>query len=210
MKSFVKLLILAVLVGVGPSIAAQSLGEVAKKEKKRREELRKSGKTGRVLSEADLIRGEDEAEVSAESDQTQAPSATTGGESQALMETDITLDSSIPPDAPLADRNRIFDRMKQLYEQEVENIDITIRTNEQRLTEIERELSALGAGGLPVATTATQATTPTSGLDFQPLMDERKTLTEQNEDLTRRKDELKRTLLAKGRRGGIAAGKLRF
>lgn len=210
MKIVVKLLILAVLVGVGPSIAAQSLGEVAKREKKRREEVRKSGKSGRVLSEADLIRGEDEAEIPAEPDQTQASSATTSGESEVLMETDITLDSSIPPDAPLPERNRIFDRMKQLYEQEVVNIDVTIRSNELRLTEIERELSALGAGGLPVATTATQATTPTSGMEFQPLMDERKALGEQNEGLARRKEELKRTLLEKGRRGGIAAGRLRF
>lgn len=208
MQRVISLLIVALWVGGSPWLAAQSLGEVAKKEKKRREEIRQSGKTGRVLTETDLARGEDEAEAVSESEE--SPQTAASGSGQFTTETDVTLDSSIPPDAPLAERNRIFDRLKQLYDEEVENIDITIRTNELRLTEIERELAALGAGGLPVATTATQATTPTSGLEFQPLMEERKELTEQNQELAGRKDQLRSSLLEKARRGGIAPGRLRF
>ena len=206
MRNMIRLLILAMIFGGPTWLGAQSLGAVAKKEKERREELRKSGKTGRVLSEADLAQGEDETRPDGPEDQRQESTAPPRADERSTQETEITLDSVIPPAATLAERNRIFDRLKQLYQRETENIDVTIRTNELRLTEIERELSALGAGGLPVATTATQATTPTSGLEFQPLMEERKKLTEQNEQLRRQKEDLKSTLLDKGRRGGIAAG----
>lgn len=216
-----------------PTLAfGQSLGEVAKKEKERRDRNKEEGKKVLVISEEELFPEEDEDAASGEGDETgvEGPSSGTAGprrpstEEREREEYDEEADYAdetedvptfIPPDAPLEERMLIFEKMKRGYERKVQEIDESIAENEERLRELEDEIaetSALGGAGLPVAprTGTGAATRQMTGQESEQLVAEKNRLLEMNESLRQRKDQLKLDLQAKGRAAGIPPGYLRF
>lgn len=226
MRSVVLLLCL-----IFPALAlGQSLGEVARKEKERRERNKEEGKKVLVISEDELFPEEDEDASAGDEGSVEGPSAPrTGarrpsaeeGEREEYDEEADYIDeredvpTHIPPDAPLEERLQIFERMKRGYERQVQEIDKSIAENEERLRELEAkiaETSSLGGAGLPVAprTGTGAATTPMTGQESAQLVADQNRLLAMNETLRKRKDQLKLDLQAKGRASGIPPGYLRF
>jgi hypothetical protein len=215
------LLVLLVLV---PALAfGQSLAEVAKKEKSRREKNKEEGREVHVISEEDVGAGpapattESGGEQSGAARSTPAPSEASSEESlpDGESEEDLNVPAFIPPDAPLPEKLEMFGRMKRQYERQVKEIDEAIAKNDTRLKELEREIastSALGGAGLPVApqTGTGAATRPMTGQESVTLVEEQNRLQGANQGLRERKETLKMDLQAKGRAAGIPAGYLRF
>ncbi len=207
-------------------VLGQSLAEVAKKEKTRREKNKVEGKQTRVISESELSSGSEESPPETGEEQAAAPvsppygassSSTSSEESEpeGESEEDANLPAFIPPDAPLPDKLALFERMKRQYERQVREIDEAIAKNDARLRELEAEIgaaSALGGAGLPVApqTGTGAATQQMTGQESATLVGEQNRLVEANAQLRSRKEELKVNLQAKGRAAGIPAGYLRF
>jgi hypothetical protein len=203
----------------------QSLAEVAKKEKSRREKNKQEGKQAQVISEAELGSGSKEAGEEANSEGSapattsssygSSTSSTRESVSEEGSEEDGNLPAFIPPDAPLPEKLDLFERMKRQYEREVKDIDEAIAKNDTRLKELESEIAAasgLGAAGLPVApqTGTGAATRPMTGQESASLVGEQTRLQEANAQLRARKEELKTNLVAKGHAAGIPPGYLRF
>jgi len=214
-------ILLLALVLVVPSFAVgQSLVEVAKREKERREKNKQDGKTARVISEEELAPPEGSApptEVTGSSsfDSTrQDPSE--GTRMTAADEAGETeLPDRIPADAPLEQKLEMFQLMKQDYENKVRELDGAIAENNERIRQLEAQIaatSALGGGGMPVApvTGTGAAVTPMTGQETQRLTAEKNRLEAVNEQMAGRKDQLKLDLQTKGRVAGIPAGYLRF
>jgi hypothetical protein len=218
------LLLLCIL---APTLAlGQSLADVAKKEKNRREKNKQEGKEVQVISESDLSSGSEEAPPEAGTEEGGA--ATTPGYVPSLpsssseegvpegeSEEDANVPAFIPPDIPLAEKLDMFERMKRQYEREVREIDEAIAKNDARLKELEDEIaatSAFGGAGLPVAppTGTGVANRQMTGQESATLVGEQNRLQEANAGLRARKEELKANLQAKGRAAGIPAGYLRF
>jgi hypothetical protein len=218
------LLLLSIL---APTLAlGQSLAEVAKKEKDRREKNKQEGKEVQVISESDLGSGSEEAPLEAGTEEGAA--ATTPGYVPSLpsssseesvpegeSEEDANVPAFIPPDIPLSEKLDMFERMKRQYEREVQEIDEAIAKNDVRLKELEDEIaatSAFGGAGLPVAppTGTGVANRQMTGQESATLVGEQNRLQEANAGLRARKEELKTNLQAKGRAAGIPAGYLRF
>lgn len=217
-----KLTALLILV---PAIAlGQSLGELAKKEKERREKNKREGKTARVISEEDL------AEVTAttpmetiQSGGGASGTANRGDRDRQSFTEDTFLEEGaydvpdrIPPDAPLEEKIQMFQMMKRDYEIKAREIDENITKNETRIRELESEIAQLGTvggGGLPTGPqqpTGTGVNTMTTGQGQGPLVAEKQRLETMNEQLRGRKEQLKLDLQTKGRVAGIPAGFLRF
>jgi hypothetical protein len=207
----------------------QSLADVAKKEKERREKNKEAGKEVHVVSEKDLeaTRPAEQTEVKGEEGTAPSTSAAAGSTTSvpaAVSENSETSESSedaesvpkfIPPDKPLAEKLAMFDQMKRHYQSQVQEIDKQIGENEARLREIEKQIaatSALGGAGLPVAPqTGTGAETrPLTGQESASLVGEQTRLQAMNQQLQQRKEQLKMDLQAKGRSAGIPPGYLRF
>jgi hypothetical protein len=216
--------LLAILViASGPSFG-QSLAEVAKKEKNRREKNKEEGKEVKVLSEHDLPSSTGEAPAESGSSEGAAPSteSSTGTSSSSAPTAYVEEGSEgevvpafIPPDAPLAEKLELYERMKRQYQRQAQEIDEAIAKNDARLKEIEAELgatSALGGAGLPVApqTGTGAAMRPMTGQESASLTAEQTRLQEANAQLRKRKEELKTNVEVKGRAAGIPAGYLRF
>lgn len=207
-------------------VLGQSLAEVAKKEKNRREKNKQEGKEVQVISESDLSSGSEEAPPEAGTEEggaaTNAPyvpslSSSSSGESvpESESEEDANVPAFIPPDAPLSEKLEMFERMKRQYQRQVQEIDEAIAKNDARLKELEAEIgaaSALGGAGLPVApqTGTGAATRPMTGQESAALVGEQQRLQEANAGLRARKEELKTNVQAKGRAAGIPPGYLRF
>ena len=224
------LLLLCVLL---PTLGfGQSLGELAKKEKERREKNKDAGKEVFVIS-GDALSPESETSSENEnSSQTttarpsSGPTLTPTGprrsaeENRRALEEDVEEDEVVIPtkisvDASLEDRLQAFKLMKQGYEREVEEIDESIAENDESIRQLDARIaaaSALGGGGLPVAprTGTGAATTPMTGQDAAHLVGEQNRLKATNDTLRKRKEELKRDLQAKGRAAGIPPGYLRL
>lgn len=218
----------ALLVLVPALLFGQSLAEVAKKEKSRRDRNREAGKEVRVISESDLSTGEEAPPTESGAEEgTPAPAPTYSGasssssseedvpEGEGESEEDVNVPAFIPPDAPLPEKLEMFEQMKRQYERQAREIDEAIAKNDVRLKELESEIaatSALGGAGLPVApqTGTGTATRPMTGQESASLVGEQTRLQEANVQLRARKEELKTNLQAKGRAGGIPAGYLRF
>lgn len=202
----------------------QSLAEVAKKEKERREKNKEQGKEVQVLSEEDLARnrppsatdetGEGEASPS-------APAAPLGGTGSGTEdgygdgEEEGDVPTFIPPDLPLPERLAMFERMKRHYLSQAKEIDTQIAENDTRIQKVQADLaaaSALGGAGLPVPpqTGTGAATTPMTGQESAALADELNRLQAMNGQLRAQKDRLKLDLQEKGRVAGIPPGYLRF
>jgi hypothetical protein len=218
----------AFLVLVPALLFGQSLAEVAKKEKSRRDKNKETGKEVRVISESDLSSGTETppAESGAEEGAPAPPPAYSGAsssssseeyvpEGEGESEEDVNVPAFIPPDAALPEKLEMFERMKRQYERQAREIDEAIAKNDARLKELEAEIAAasgLGGAGLPVApqTGTGAATRPMTGQESATLAGEQTRLQEANAQLRVRKEELKTNLQAKGRAAGIPPGYLRF
>ena len=219
---------LFVLLVLLPRLAlSQSLTEVAKKEKERREKNKQEGKEALVISEDQLA-----TQQAGGSGQAQVEGGTTGstrsasgpsrpgsedGEeySEEAEYTEEDVPKSIPPDIPLEQKIEMFQRMRRHYDQQVREIDNAIAENNERLRQLEAKIgatSALGGAGLPVApqTGTGTANTQMTGQESQQLIAEQKRLQTMNAQMESRKDQLKLDLQTKGRVAGIPPGYLRF
>jgi hypothetical protein len=211
---------------LAPTLAlGQSLAEVAKKEKNRREKNKQEGREAQVISESELGSGSEDAQTESTTEEGgAATSPSYGASSSSSSEESVPEDESeeeesvpafIPPDAPLPEKLDMFERMKRQYQRQVQEIDEAIAKNDARLREVEAEIgsaSALGGAGLPVAPQAGTgaATRPMTGQESATLVGEQNRLQEANAQLRTRKEELKTNLQAKGRAAGIPPGYLRF
>ena len=207
-------------------VLGQSLAEVARKEKDRREKNKQEGKEVQVISESDLSSGSEDAQTESGTEQGAAAASPSYGTSSSSSsseesvpegesEEDANVPAFIPPDIPLPERLDMFEQMKRQYQRQVQEIDEAIAKNDARLRELEAEIgaaSALGGAGLPVAPQAGTgaATRPMTGQESATLVGEQNRLQEANSGLRARKEELKTNLQAKGRAAGIPAGYLRF
>ena len=207
-------------------VLGQSLAEVARKEKDRREKNKQEGKGVQVISESDLSSGSEDAQTESSTEQGAAAASPSYGTSSSSSsseesvpegesEEDANVPAFIPPDIPLPERLDMFEQMKRQYQRQVQEIDEAIAKNDARLRELEAEIgaaSALGGAGLPVAPQAGTgaATRPMTGQESATLVGEQNRLQEANSGLRARKEELKTNLQAKGRAAGIPAGYLRF
>jgi len=218
--TFLALFVLAPALALG-----QSLAEVAKKEKNRREKNKQEGREAQVISESELGSGSEDAQTESTTEEGgAATSPSYGASSSSSSEQSVPEDESeeeesvpafIPPDAPLPEKLDMFERMKRQYQRQVQEIDEAIAKNDARLREVEAEIgsaSALGGAGLPVAPQAGTgaATRPMTGQESATLVGEQNRLQEANAQLRTRKEELKTNLQSKGRAAGIPAGYLRF
>jgi hypothetical protein len=217
--------LLALLV-LAPTLAlGQSLAEVAKREKNRREKNKQEGREAQVISESELGSGSQETQTESSTEEGGAATRPSHGSSSSASseesvsegesEEDANIPAFIPPDAPLPEKLDMFERMRRQYQRQVQDIDAAIAKNDARLRELEAEIgsaSALGGAGLPVAPQAGTgaATRPMTGQESATLVGEQNRLQEANAGLRARKEELKVNLQAKGRAAGIPAGYLRF
>jgi hypothetical protein len=219
-----------VLLLLVPGLAlGQSLGEVAKKERERRERNKQQGKEAIVISEEDLSGptqgGSGIVEVqggSAGTRPTVGPARLSSEEEGEDEEYDEEADyaeedvpQSIPSSLPLEQKLEMFQRMRRYYDQQVREIDNAIAENNERLRQIEARIGAtqaLGGGGLPVApqTGTGAATAPMTGQETQQLVAEQQQLQRMNQQMEARKEQLKGDLQTKGRAAGIPPGYLRF
>jgi hypothetical protein len=223
MKSTLMILLLLL-----PAVAVgQSLGEVAKREKERRERNKEDGKKALVISEDELSPVEPEessdgSEPSASSSSSAGPatrSRSSSGESEGYDEemdyAEEDVPQTIPADLPMEERLELFEKMKRRYNQQVQEIDQAIAENNERIRQLDAKIgatSALGGAGLPVApqTGTGAANTQMTGQESQTLVAERDRLTAANDQMSQRKEQLKLDLQTKGRVAGIPAGYLRF
>jgi hypothetical protein len=214
--------LLAILVVASGPTFGQSLAEVAKKEKNRREKNKEEGKEVRTISERDLPSSTEAAPESGSSEGEAPPADASAETTSSSAPTEYVEEGSeevvpafIPPDAPLAEKLELYERMKRQYQRQAQEIDEAIAKNDARLKEIEAEIaatSALGGAGLPVApqTGTGAATRQMTGQESASLTAEQTRLQEANEQLRKRKEELKTNVELKGRAAGIPAGYLRF
>lgn len=223
-----KMTLFALFVLAPALLLGQSLAEVAKKEKSRREKNRQEGREVQVLSESDLGSGSEETQTEGAPDEnaasgaatTPAPFGTRESSSSASTEEGVSEEDSnvpafIPPDAPLPEKLEMYERMKRQYERQAAEIDEAIAKNDARLKELEVEIarvSSLRGAGLPVPAqppgeTALQQMT---GQESVSLVGEQKRLQDANAGLRARKEELKANVQAKGRAANIPVGYLRF
>jgi len=223
-----RMTLLALCILAPTLVLGQSLAEVAKKEKNRREKNKQEGKQAQVISESDLSSGSEEAQTTESSAEegaaatspsygSSSSSSSSSEESvpEGETEEDANVPAFIPPDAPLPEKLDMFERMKRQFQRQAQEIDEAIAKNDARLRELEAEIgaaSALGGAGLPVAPQAGTgaATRPMTGQESATLVGEQNRLQEANAGLRARKEELKTNLVAKGRAAGIPAGYLRI
>jgi hypothetical protein len=222
MRSMIVVLTLAI-----PGLLfGQSLAEVAKKEKERREKNKETGKEVHVVSQTELESTRPPSQApsgeggeAASTPETSSSTATAGSSEGVSVsegsESEGSVPTYIPADAPLAERLAIFDQMKRHYLDQVKEIDKQIAENQARLREIESQIaatSALGGAGLPVAPQAGTgaATKPMTGQESASLVGEQNRLQAMNQTLENRKETLRLDLQARGRSANIPAGYLRF
>ncbi len=222
-----KVTLFALFVLAPALLLGQSLAEVAKKEKSRREKNKQEGREVQVLSESDLGSGSEATQTeagaaSAESAASLPPapygtreSSSSASSEEGMSEEDANIPAFIPPDAPLPEKLEMYERMKRQYQRQAAEIDEAIAKNDARLKELEAEIgatSAFGGAGLPVAPrTGTGAETQQmTGQESVTLVAEQKQLQDANAGLRARKEELKANVQAKGRAANIPVGYLRF
>lgn len=211
-------LVVALLLTLPALGLGQSLGEVAKKERERREKNKQEGKKALVFSETEIFGEEREAESApAETGAETPPRSSSIGErpardrSESGEEGDVP--SSIPPDLPLDEKLVMFERMKAHYESQVRQIDEEIAKNEARIRELDSEIrsaSTSGGAGLPVAPSADVTNRQFTGQESVTLVEEQQKLKTMNERLQAQKERLKLNLQEQGRVAGIPPGYLRF
>ena len=197
--------LLALLLTLPTLVVGQSLSEVAKKEKERREKNKKQGTTVHVLSEDDLYPGgrpETGDEDGAGGTAGERASSGDGGLDLEDYADGEDLPDFIPPDAPLPQKLRMFELLKREYERQLQEIDQSIAENRDRLRELQVQINATsavdGAGtGLPVVPQ------PATGQESVTLVAEQNRLEQMNQQMEARKGQLKANLQEKGRLAGI-------
>src|SRR3989304_5120477 len=158
--TFLALFVLAPALALG-----QSLAEVAKKEKNRREKNKQEGREAQVISESELGSGSEDAQTESATEEGGAATSPPYGASSSSSsdesvpegeseEEEEGVPAFIPPDAPLPEKLDMFEQMKRQYQRRVQEIDEAIAKNDARLRELEAAIgsaSALGGAGLPAA-----------------------------------------------------------
>jgi len=205
---------------------AQSLVDLANKEKERRNKNKEKGSEAQVITERDLSRVKSPMFTSTAVPSTTAarPGSTVGsegsessesaeaeGENEAGESEEVAAPTAIPNDAPLQQKISLFEQMVKAYRAEVEKIDEEIAKNNDRIQEIDRQLATIGGGGLPVVPAANQISSNT----YDPgeaiaLQNEQQQLREKTQQLEVQKTSKANDLRQKGRGAGIPAGYLRF
>jgi hypothetical protein len=205
-----------------PSIGAQSLTEVAKKEKERRKKNEQEGKKAKVItgetltSQGPAFRTTVDTSKRPTTSRRSSSAARTRGESEYIEEgeererAEPEVPAEIPADSSLPEKIAIFQRMVTAYRAQVKNIDEQIAKNNARLAELEQELNVIG-GGVNMPPPVPQA-------DFKPrnpgdkfaLEAEQRDLRQKNQQLEAEKKTKADQLRAKGRRAGIPASYLDF
>ena len=196
---------------------AQSLAELAKKEKERRKKNKDS--ESKVITESDLSRVKSPAFSS-----TAVPSSSgsasagasraegsPGAEAEAGTEgqrDEVTTPATIPSDAPLQDKISLFEQMVKAHRAEIQKIDEEIAKNNARIQEIQQQLASIGGTGLPTAPRADR--TPRYEGQTPALRSEQQELRQKNQQLQAQKTSKANALRETGRRAGIPAGYLRF
>jgi hypothetical protein len=199
------------------AIGAQSLTEVAKKEKERRKKNQEKGEQVLVITETELQQGKSEStapeESSADEPTSARPASTARSSSPSTNqgygdeEGGGPPPTEIPNNAPMRDRIAIFEQMLNAYRQKVRAIDTEIAQNNKRIAEIQQQLSTMGAGGLPVAPEVDR--NPRNPGQLPELQAEQNELRQKNQQLEASKKQLANELREKGRRAGIPSGYLR-
>lgn len=210
----------------GPS-TAQSLAELAKKEKERRKKVKAEGEETQVITEEELARAKSptysttaavpstSSSSAASQSRTRPTRSPSTGASQAEMEGESDEAPSTPTEIPregsLQEKLAVFQQMMVAHRNQVNQIDEEIAKNNTRIEEIQQQLITIGAGGLPVAPTAPQVDRATryEG-ESVALQQEQQQLRQKNQQLEAQKKTLADELREKGRRAGIPAGYLRF
>jgi hypothetical protein len=202
--------------------SAQSLAELAKKEKERRK--KNKGEESKVITESDLSRVKSPtfsstavpSSGSPRSDSSRAEGIGPEGSSPEESEVaeaesegvDVTAPSTIPSDAPLQDKIALFEQMVKAHRAEIQVIDDQIAKNNARIAEIDQELTSVGGTGLPTAPQADRA--PRYEGQVLALRTEQQELRQKNSQLEAQKTSKTNALRERGRRAGIPAGYLRF
>jgi hypothetical protein len=201
-----------------PAVGAQSLAELAKKEKERRNKNKKEGKEVQVINEDNLTATgpafTTTVDTSKSSTSRRSSTGTRSGNESEVMEESEYDEPEVPSDIPMGvspqEKIAIFQRMLRAHQAEINNIDEQIAKNNARLGEIEQELNAIGGGvNMPP---------PVPKADFQPrnpgdkfaLEAEQRDLRQKNTQLEAEKKTKADQLRDKGRRAGIPASYLNF
>lgn len=222
-----RLILLALTLTLPAAGYAQSLGEVAKKERERREKNKEEGKKALEFSETEIFGEEEESPTEgAEGAETvtsdRTPRTSTADEYDYTMseseaeegaEDGADVPKSIPADIPMESRLEMFQRMKAHYERQVRDLDRQIAENNKKIADLDQQIrtaSASGGAGLPVAPTNQGSGQLYTGQESETLVAEQNKLKTLNERLEIRKGQLKSNLIAQGRMANIPAGYLRF
>src|SRR3990172_4443628 len=159
-RSLMRMTLLALFV-LAPTLAlGQSLAEVAKKEKNRREKNKQEGREAQVISESELGSGSEDAQTESTTEEGgAATSPSYGASSSSSSEQSVPEDESeeeesvpafIPPDAPLPEKLDMFERMKRQYQRQVQEIEEANAQLRTRKEELKTNLQAKGrAAGIP-------------------------------------------------------------
>jgi hypothetical protein len=210
---------LSLVLAVPALLVAQSLTELAKEEKERREKNKKSGAQVHVITERELVGnpgkianpdGQATSTPATATAETPKASSSTNGDS--ASEDDTSADDDVPEDvaadAALEDKLRTFEAMKAGYQRQVQTIDEEIQKNNRRIAEIQEELVSTGGTGLPTAPQADM--TPRNPANIPALRSEQQQLRDKNQALETQKKTLKDDVIQKGRRAGIPPRYLQF
>jgi hypothetical protein len=204
-------------------LIGQSLSEVAKEEKQRRQKIKDSGQEVVVITDQELASNQGRianpsSSVSNDETGSTPPADSTGDEtprgpsppiddSRELSEESQAV-TDIPADASLDQKLELLERMKASYQQQVSDIDAEIQKNNQRLAEIQEALVSTGGTGLPTAPQADMSVRNPG--DIPGLRSEQEELRQKNQALEAQKQSAKNDVMAKARRAGIPASYLNF
>ena len=216
-------------------VLAQSLTELAEREKERRKKNQESGEQVQVITDRELVSNQgrianpDATAPPAEPAENAATSSTppppgpgrgdsdsedTGGDDEGFEDDDNEDDfqeeevTDIPADTSLEDKLRLLESMKTSYQAQVREIDAEIQKNNQRLTEIQDELVSTGGTGLPTAPQVDL--NPRNPGNIPGLRSEQQALRDRNQALEAQKQSAREDIIARARRAGIPSSYLNF
>ena len=191
---------------------AQSLGQIADKEKERRKKNKETGKVVKVVTETDLPAADSPPPSSAggPATTTTAPARRPSGarrSGEGGEGGDEERVTEIPQDGSLPAKLSAFESMKRSYQADVAGIDKEIAKNRTRLSAIEQELISLGATGLPTAPQADLK--PYNPSQTPALQNEKTQLEARNRELEAKKESLWQDVESKARRAGVPPSYIR-
>ena len=198
-------------------VLSQSLSEVAKKEKERREKNKSHGTQAQIITEDNLVEGRALEDIVVVAEDKETRTGKTPRSSTDFNEEDlenVTISSTISAHLPLQERLELFNTLKNAYKKAIEEIDEKLAKITQQLAKIEHEAASIagsGAAGTPVAPNPNQANqTQMTGQEELALATEKQDLQRKKHELESQKSSLKSQIVEKGRRANIPASYLRF